>query len=77
MSAIAESIGKLYDYLQQLFSSKRGTINITVTDPLKRPIKGVTVQIVALNLTSTTDATGKAVFRKVPYGTQIVKIIAP
>jgi hypothetical protein len=77
MSAIAESIGKLYDYLQQLFPSKRGTVNVTVTDPLKRLIKGATVQIVKLNITVTTDAAGKAVLRNIPYGKQIIKITSP
>jgi hypothetical protein len=68
MSAIADSIGKLYSYF------KRGTVNVTVIDPLKRPIKGATVQIVKLNLAVATDASGKAVLRNVPYGKQIIKI---
>ena len=54
-----------------------GTINVTVTDPVNRPIQGATVQIVALNMTATTDATGKAVLPNVPYSTQIVKVTTP
>ncbi len=77
MSAIAMSLGKLYGYLQQLVFSKRGTINLTVTDPLKRPINGATVRIAASNLTATTGATGKAVLKNVPYGKQIIKITTP
>jgi hypothetical protein len=54
-----------------------GTINVTVTDPLNQPIQGATVQIVALNLTATTDATGKASLANVLYSTQTVKITTP
>jgi hypothetical protein len=54
-----------------------GTINLTVTDPLNRPVEGATVQIVALNKTATTDATGKAVLPDVPYSTQTVKVSVP
>ena len=54
-----------------------GTINVTVTDPLNRPIQGATVQDVALNMTATTDAIGKAVLTNVPYSTQIVKVTTP
>lgn len=54
-----------------------GTINVTVTDPLNRPVQGATVQIVALNMTATTDATGKAVLPDVLYSTQTVKVTVP
>ena len=54
-----------------------GTINVTVTDPLNRVIQGATVQIVALNMTATTDATGKASLTNVPYSTQTVKVTTP
>lgn len=54
-----------------------GTINVTVTDPLNRPVEGATVQIVALNMTATTDATGKAMLPNVPYSTQTVKVTTP
>lgn len=54
-----------------------GTINVTVTDPLNRPVQGATVQIVALNMTATTDATGKATLTNVPYSTQIVRSTTP
>jgi hypothetical protein len=54
-----------------------GTINITVTDPLNQPIQGATVQIIALNMTATTDATGKATLTNVPYSTPTVKITTP
>lgn len=55
-------------------AQKHGTLNITVVDPLNRPIKGATVQIMALNMKATTDATGKIMFRNIPYGTQIIKV---
>lgn len=54
-----------------------GTVNVTVTDPLNQPINNATVQIVALNLTATTDATGKATLPNVPYSTQTVKVSVP
>jgi len=54
-----------------------GTINVTVTDPLSRPVEGATVQIEALAQTTTTDATGKAVLPNVPYSTPTVKITVP
>jgi hypothetical protein len=54
-----------------------GTINVTVNDPLNRPVQGATVQIIALNMTATTDATGKAALTNVPYSTQTVKITTP
>jgi len=61
-------------YLNILSKPMKGTVNVTVIDPLNNVIKGATVQITVLNMTSTTDNTGKAVLRKVPYGTQIIKI---
>jgi hypothetical protein len=61
-------------YLNILSKPKYGTVNITVTDPLSRPISGATIQIIALNITTITDSTGKAVLRKVPYGTQVINI---
>ncbi len=54
-----------------------GTINVTVIDPLNRPVEGATVQIVALNMTATTDATGKAILPDVLYSTPTVKITTP
>ena len=54
-----------------------GTINVTVTDPLNRPVEGATVEIVALNMTAITDATGKAVLPNVPYSTPTVKVTVP
>lgn len=56
---------------------KYGKINVTVIDTLNRPVEGATVQIVALNINTTTDATGKATLQKIPYGNQIIKITAP
>ncbi len=53
---------------------KYGTVNVTVTDQLNRTIKGAIVQIPTLNMTTTTDNTGKATLRKVPYGTQVIKV---
>ncbi len=54
-----------------------GAINITVNDPLNRPVEGATVEIAALSLTATTDATGKATLPNVPYSTQTVKVTVP
>lgn len=54
-----------------------GTINVTVNDPLNRPVEGATVQIEAIAQTTTTDATGKAVLPNVPYSAQIVKVTTP
>ncbi len=51
-----------------------GAINFTVTDPLNRPIEGAIIQDAALNMTATTDATGKASLTNVPYSTQTIKI---
>ncbi len=69
----------LYEMLKQLIEKifnrlKYATINVTVKDPLNNPIQRATIQIVALNITRTTDATGKATLQKVPYGNQIIKI---
>jgi len=61
-------------YLSILSKPMKGTVNVTVIDPLNRVIKGATVQITALNMTSTTNNDGKAVLRKVPYGTQVIKV---
>ena len=61
-------------YLNILSKPMKGTVNVTVIDPLNNVIKGAIVQITALNIISVTDNTGKAVLRKVPYGTQIIKI---
>jgi len=61
-------------YLSILSKPMKGTVNVTVTDQLNKVIKGATVQITSLNMTSITDNTGKAVLRKVPYGTYVVKI---
>ena len=52
----------------------KSTVNVTVTDPLNKVINGATVQITSLNMTSITDVTGKTVLRKVPYGTQVIKV---
>lgn len=52
----------------------KGTVNVTVTDTLNNVIKGATVQIAALSMIAITDATGKAVLKKVPYGNQIIKV---
>ncbi len=54
-----------------------GAINVTVNDPLNRPVEGATVEIAALSLTATTDATGKATLPNVPYSTQTVKVTVP
>ena len=54
-----------------------GTINVTVTDPLNTPVQGATVEIVALSMSATTDATGKATLPNVPYSTQTVKVTVP
>lgn len=54
-----------------------GTINVTVTDPLNQPVQGATVQITALNMSTTTDATGKAVLPNVPYSTQTMRVAVP
>ncbi len=52
----------------------KGTVNVTVTDQFNRTINGAIVQIPTLNVTTITDNSGKAVLRKVPYGTQIIKV---
>jgi len=54
-----------------------GAINFTVTDPLNRPVEGATIQDASLNMTTTTDATGKAVLTNVPYSTQTIRITTP
>ena len=54
-----------------------GTIIVTVTDPLNRPVQGATVQDIALSMTATTDATGKASLTNVPYSTQTIRVITP
>ena len=54
-----------------------GTVNVTVTDPLNTPVQGATVEIVALSMSATTDATGKATLPNVPYSTQTVKVTVP
>ncbi len=61
-------------YLNILSKPMKGTVNVTVTDQLNRTIKGATVQIPTLNMTTTTDNSGKAILRKVPYGTQVIKV---
>ena len=61
-------------YLNILSKPMKGTVNVTVNDPLNNVIKGSTVQITSINMTSITDNTGKAILRKVPYGTQVIKV---
>ena len=73
LSEFMESIKNLYENLKSYFL-RYGTLNVTVIDPLKRPIKGATIQIVKLNLTATTDSNGKATLRRIPYNNYTVRI---
>jgi len=68
-----ESIKNLYENLKSYFL-RYGTLNVTVIDLLKRPIKGATIQIFILNLTTTTDSNGKATLRRIPYNNYTVKV---
>lgn len=51
-----------------------GTVNVTVTDQLNRPVQGATVSVVGIEESSTTDVNGLAILSNIPYGTRDVKI---
>lgn len=66
---------QMFEYLSNLFKRpKYGILNITIIDPINRPISNATVQILSLNKTLTTDITGKASLKNIPYNTYTVKI---